>query len=105
MPFYLKEDADSCQWSHLHGEWCLKVIVSCSGPNLCVSHKSLVAELFETPFRTQEIAEFMARTINRDRFGRSLCLACESRLTSNGGCPDPQCSFIHDAVGIVAAGE
>lgn len=96
--FYLKEDANSCQGSHPHGEWCLSVTVSLSGPNPTVSRRDFVAGLFETPLNSREAAEQVARAINRARFGKTVCPACGGRLTFNGGCPNPQCSLVHDAV-------
>lgn len=97
-PYYLKEDAISCQGNHPHGEWCLSVIVSPSGPNPTVSRSDFVAGLFETPLNSREAAEQVARSINRARFGKTLCPSCGSNLTFGGGCPDPRCSLVHDAV-------
>jgi hypothetical protein len=97
-PYYLKEDATSCQGNHPHGEWCLSVIVSMSGPNPTVSRSDFVAGLFETPLNSREAAEQVARSINRARFGKTLCPSCGSNLTFGGGCPDPRCSLVHDAV-------
>ena len=101
MPYFLKEEATSCLKSHPHGPWCLYVIVSPSGPNPTVSMKDHVVGLFETPFRSQDAAELVARSINRERFGyhRLVCPSCGANLTLNGGCPNPHCSGSHDAVG------
>ena len=96
--YYLKEDANSCQGNHPHGEWCLSVIVSTTGPNPTVSRKDSVVGRFETPFNSQEAAEQVAKAINRVRFGKTLCPSCGGRLTFNGGCPNPRCSLVHDAV-------
>ena len=96
--FYLKEDANSCQGNHPHGEWCLSVIVATTGPNRTVSRKDSVVGRFETPFNSREAAEQVARAINRVRFGKTLCPSCGRLLTFDGGCPDPRCSHIHDAV-------
>lgn len=98
MPFYLKEDAGSCRGAHPHGEWCLQVILSESGPNPCVSRSDFAAGLFETPFNSEESAQKAAKVINRHRFGRSLCPACGGPLTSGGRCANPRCSHIHDAI-------
>jgi hypothetical protein len=98
MQFYLKEDVSSCSGSHPHGEWCLRVIVTSSGPNSCVSRSDFTIGLFETPFNSEESAEFAAKVVNRGRFGKSLCFFCGTRLTFNGGCLNPECSHVHDSV-------
>lgn len=96
--YFLKENVNSCQGNHPHGEWCLKVIVALSGPNPTVSRKDRVVGLFETPFCSQDAAELGARSINRERFGKSLCPSCGAPLTFNGGCTSSACSGVHDSI-------
>jgi hypothetical protein len=98
MAFFLKEDVSSCRGDHPHGEWCLRVVVALTGPNPCTSRSDFTAGLFETPFNSEESAEFAAKVINRGRFGKSMCLSCGMFLSFNGGCSNPKCSYVHESV-------
>ena len=96
--FFLKEDVSSCRGDHPHGEWCLRVVVAPTGPNLCSSYNSSENVLFGTSFSSEESAELAAKVINRGRFGKSMCPSCGVRLSLGGGCSNPRCSHIHESI-------